>query len=60
MLRKFYIFTWLLLAGSVLSSVLHGPLSALQWVTFSLIAAALLYALALWAVFTNTGETQTE
>jgi membrane protein implicated in regulation of membrane protease activity len=60
MLKKFYVFTWLLLGASVLSSTLQGPLTALQWVTFSLIAAALVYALALWAVFTNTGEPLTE
>lgn len=60
MIKKFYIFAWLFLAGSVGLSVLNGQLDGLQMVAFSVIGVALVYAFALWAVLVNTGDAQTE
>lgn len=53
MIKKFYIFAWLLLAASILFSVVNGPLNGLQMVVFSLIGVGLVYAFALWAVLSN-------
>ena len=58
MIKKFYVFAWLLLAGSILFSVANGPLNGLQMVTFSLIGVALVYAFALWAVIVNPAARQ--
>ena len=60
MKHKFYVITWLLLAGAVLFSVVNGPVNELQMIAFGLIGLALIYGLALWSVLVNTTETQQE
>jgi hypothetical protein len=60
MLKKFYVLAWFLLIGSALVSVLTGSLNEIGMVAFGLIGLALVYALALWAVFTNPGELHPE
>jgi hypothetical protein len=57
---KFYVFAWLVFAGSVVLSLVNGPMNGLQMVAFSLIGLALVYAFALWVVLTNTVDRQTE
>ncbi len=59
-MRKFYVFAWLVLTGSVVLSLVNGPMNGLQMVAFSLIGLALVYAFALWAVLANAGDAQTE
>lgn len=60
MIKKFYVFAWLLLAGSIGISIVNGQIDGLQMVAFSLIGLALVYAFALWAVLVNTGDPQTQ
>jgi hypothetical protein len=60
MMRKFYVFAWLMLAGSVVLSLANGSINGLQMVAFSVIGLALVYAFALWAVLANAGGAQTE
>jgi hypothetical protein len=60
MLKKFYVSAWLLLIGSGAVSVFTGSLNEIGMLAFGLISLALVYALALWAVFTNSGEMQRE
>ena len=60
MIKKFYVFAWLLLVGSVLLLAINGPLSGLQIVVFSLIGLGLVYALALWVVLVKTEERRTQ
>ena len=60
MIQKFYVLAWLLLAGSILYSVIAGPVNGLQMVAFSLIGLALVYAFALWAVLANTRDAEHE
>ncbi len=50
MIKKFYVFAWLLLIGSAAGSVLNGSISELGMVAYGLIGLALVYALAVWAV----------
>ena len=59
-MRKFYVFAWLMLAGSVIVSLLNGPINGLQMVAFSVIGLGLVYAFALWAVLANAGDAQTQ
>ena len=59
-MKKFYGFAWLMLAGSVVLSIVNGPMNGLQMLAFSLIGLALVYAFALWAVLTDGGYGQTE
>ena len=58
MIKKFYVLAWFLLIGSAIVSIFTGTLTGLGMVTYSLIALALVYGLALWAVIVNTGEAQ--
>ena len=60
MLKKFYVLAWFLLIGSALIAVLTGSLNEIGMVAFGLIGLALVYALALWSVFTNPGELYAE
>jgi hypothetical protein len=59
MIKKFYIFAWLFLAGSIGLSILKGQMGGLQMLAFSVILLALVYAFALWAVMVNAGDAQT-
>jgi hypothetical protein len=50
MIKKFYVFAWLVLTGSAIASVFTGSLNELGMVVFGLIALVLVYAFALWVV----------
>ena len=58
--KKFYVLAWSLLIASFVVSVSTGSLTEIGMVAFSLIALALVYALALWAVLTNFAEMHLE
>lgn len=60
MLKNLYVLAWFSLAAIVLGSVSNGALNPASLVVFSLAALSLVYALALWSVFTNTREIKTE
>jgi hypothetical protein len=60
MIKKFYIFAWLLLIVSIGISAVNGAMSGIQIVTLGLIGLALVYAFALWVVIANTREPQME
>lgn len=60
MMKKFYVSAWILLAAAALVTALTGAFDAAALVVFSLGALALVYTLALWSVFVNTHEMQTE
>lgn len=59
-MKKFYVLAWFLLAASIIVMVFTGTFNPLAMVVFSLIAAGLVYALALWSVIVNTRETQSQ
>ena len=58
MIQRFYVFAWLLLAGSVVLTAIDGPMNGPQMITFGFVGLALVYALALWAIVANTREAQ--
>ena len=57
-MKKFYVLAWFLLAASALVSVFTGTFNPLATVVFSLVALALVLALALWSVIVNTRDVQ--
>lgn len=59
-MRKFYGLAWFLLMGSALVSIYTGSLNEVGMVAFSLIGLALVYALAMWAVFSDPGSVHGE
>ena len=59
-MKKSYVSAWFLLAAAAFVAVLTGVMNAAALVAFSLVALGLVYALALWSVFTNTKGLQTE
>ena len=56
MLKTIYIMAWVLLAMLAVGSLFGGYLNPVTQVVFSVAALALVYALALWSVFTNTPD----
>ena len=56
MLKTIYIMAWVLLAMSAIGSLLSGYVNPMTQVAFGVGALALIYALALWSVFTNTPD----
>jgi hypothetical protein len=58
MVKKFYVLVWLLLIGSAFVTVLSGELDSMSMFAMSVGALGLLYALALWAVFRGSENTQ--
>ena len=50
MLKKFYVFAWILLAGSAIVSFFNGTFDELAMIGVSLGTVSLVYAFALWAV----------
>jgi hypothetical protein len=60
MLKTFYILAWILVALSAVVTHLGGYFNSVAQVTFSFAVLALVYALALWSVFTNTQRTELE
>jgi hypothetical protein len=55
-MKQLYFTAWALVAATSIVLVLTGTFNAIALVAFSLVAVGLVHALALWAVFTNTGE----
>ena len=53
MIKKFYIFGWLVLLWTAVASVSRGTFDALTMVGVSLGAVVLVYGFALWAVLVN-------
>ncbi len=53
-IKKNYAAAWILLALTVFAAFLTGSVTALMLFVFSLVALALVYALALWTVISNT------
>lgn len=60
MLKTFYLLAWILVALLAVVSLLGGYFYAATQVAFSVAALALVYALALWSVLTNTQDTRLE
>ena len=60
MMSKFYILAWVMLAASVVVSLVNAPMSGLEMVSFGIAGLALVYTLLVWAVLTNSGEPKTE
>jgi ABC-type nickel/cobalt efflux system permease component RcnA len=60
MMKNFYISAWILLALAAFVSVLTGTFNAVTLFVFSLVALALVYALALWSVVTQTRDLEAE
>jgi len=56
MIKKFYIFAWLFLLGTVVASISLGTFNALTMIVVSLGVVALVYGFALWAVLINPGR----
>lgn len=59
-MKKIYGFAWVLLAAAVIATASSGALNAAALFIYSLVALALVYALALWSVFVNTRKIPTE
>ena len=59
-MKNFYISAWILLAITAFVSVLTGTFNAVTLFVFSLVALALVYALALWSVIVNARDLKTE
>lgn len=59
-MKKLYVSAWFLLAAAAFVAGFTGAMNAAALVMFSLVALGLVYALALWSVFTNTRELETE
>ncbi len=59
-MKKLYVSAWFLLAAAVLVAVLTHALTPVSLFIFSLVALALVYALALWSVVTNTRNLKTD
>lgn len=59
-MKNFYIAAWVLLAMAAFVSVLTGTFNAVTLFVFSLVALALVYALALWSVITQTRDLKAE
>ena len=60
MMKKFYVFAWLMFAGSIALSLVNGQMNGMLMIAFSLIGLGLVYAFALWAVVANAEVAQTE
>lgn len=60
MIKKFYVLAWFLLIGSALASIVTGTFDALAMIAVSIGTLGLVYALALWAAFTNPHSIRTE
>ena len=60
MIKKFYLLVWFLLIGSALASIVTGTFDALAMVALSIGTLGLVYALALWAAFTNPQGAHTQ
>lgn len=58
MLKKFYLLAWISVALSAVGSLLGGHFDSVTQVGFSLAVLALVYALALWSVLTNTEDSE--
>ena len=58
MAKKFYVFAWFLLVGTVLFSVFRGTFDVLAMLAVSLAAVGLVYAFALWAVTRDVPATK--
>jgi hypothetical protein len=56
MLKTFYILAWVLVAMTAAVSLWGGFFNSVTQVAFSVAALVLVYALALWSVFTNTHD----
>jgi hypothetical protein len=56
MLKTIYILAWVLVAMSAIGSLWGGYINPVTQVVFSVAAVVLVYALALWSVFTNTHD----
>ena len=52
-MKKIYLLAWISLTITFVASVLTGYYNPLSLVVFSLIALALVFALALWTVIVN-------
>ncbi|HMJ07872.1 MAG TPA: hypothetical protein VK468_02635 [Pyrinomonadaceae bacterium] len=55
-MKTFYILAWILVAIAAVVSFVTGYFNSATLVAFSLTALALVYALALWSVITNTPD----
>ena len=60
MLKIFYLLAWILVALLAVVSLLGGYFDAVTQVSFSVAVLALVYALALWSVLTNTQDKRLE
>jgi hypothetical protein len=60
MLKTFYLLAWILVALLAVVSLLGGYFDAVTQAGFSVAVLALVYALALWSVLTNTQDTRLE
>jgi hypothetical protein len=60
MLKTFYILAWFLVALSAVVSLLGGYFNSVTQLTFSVAVLALVYALVLWSVLTNTQDASLE
>lgn len=60
MLKTFYLLAWILVALLAVVSLLGGYFYAATQVGLSVAVLALVYALALWSVLTNTHDTRLE
>ena len=56
MIKKFYIFGWLVLLWTAVASISLGTFDALTMVGVSLGAVGLVYGFALWAVLVNPAQ----
>jgi hypothetical protein len=52
-MKNIYIVSWILLAMSFVATVLTNSFNTISLVVFSFAVLFLVYALALWSVFTN-------
>jgi ABC-type nickel/cobalt efflux system permease component RcnA len=60
MLKTIYAMAWILVALAAIVSLLGDHFSSLTQVAFSVAVLVLVYALALWSVFTNTKDIRAE
>ncbi len=60
MLKTFYISAWILVAIAAVASFWSGYYDSAMLVALSLTVLVLVYALALWSVFTNPNDAKLE
>lgn len=58
MFKRYYLYSWIILAAAVFGTVMTESMTGFGMVVYSLIALALVYAFALYAVIVNVPDAE--